>query len=280
MQLPDKQSPELGLPIPIGSDGWMAYFFLYVDESGKLGNSDCTSLCGYLTHVAEWERLSQEWNNLRLAWDVPTIHMRRILYPDQDPEWSKVKTAWGKVWDVKRDAMLAEFAGLIERSHAVCVGAVMDAADFASRSQVFRDHWQNPLYISFYHVFMNALDKLGRLSEDTHLSIVMDEDREYAMKCYDVLDSVRIAFPRVQKRVDSICFGDDKAFPALQMADMIAYEARRLMRLQKQNPEAKPSELFISLTRRMVHQPQTYDAKAFDMLEKLQKESGGSNVQP
>jgi hypothetical protein len=91
---------------------------------------------------------------------------------------------------------------------------------------------------------------------------------------------VRIAFPKVQKRVDSICFGDDKAFPPLQMADMIAYEARRLMRLQKQKPEEKPSELFVSLTRRMVHQPQIYAAKAFDLLEQLQKKSGDPNVQP
>ena len=155
----------------------------------------------------------------------------------------------------------------------------MDAADFSARPQSFRDHWKNTLYISFYHVFMNALDRIERLSPDAHLGIVMDEDREYAMKCYDVLDSVRIAFPRVEKKVDSICFSDDRAFPALQMADMIAYEARRLMRLQKANPMEPPSALFVSLTRRMVCQPQTYTSKDFDLLEQLQKKSG-ANAQP
>lgn len=270
MQLPYER---LTPPKPTVFDDWMAYFYLYADESGKLGNSEYTSLCGYLTHLAEWERITQEWNNLRLAWDVPTLHMRPILFPDDNPEWSQVKVRWGKGWVQRRDMMLAEFAGLIERSHAVCIGSVVDSGNFASRPTKFTEHWPNPLYMSFHHIIMTALDKIDRLSDEHHLSVVLDEDREYAMRCYDVLDALRITFPRVKKRIDSISFGNDKAFPSLQMADMIAYESRRLMQERKANPDAPPSNLYTSLTRIGLHQPHFYNPEALDKLAALQEAS-------
>ncbi len=140
----------------------MAHYYLYTDESGKLGNSDYTSLCGFLTHRYEWDRIDLEWNNLRLAWGVPTIHMRAIMFPERDKsgEWLSIKQQWGEAWELKRDEMLNEFAYLIMRSHAVCVGSVVDASYFHQLpASPFKEEMQNPLFMSFHYSVMTSLDK-------------------------------------------------------------------------------------------------------------------------
>ena len=248
----------------------MASFLLYSDESGKLGNSDYTSLCGFVTHTAEWERISLEWNNLRLAWGVPTIHMRAVMFPERDKsrEWLAVKKEWGGLWERKRDDMLDEFAHIIMRSHAACVGSVVDADYFEHLpSSPFKQQMQNPLYMSFHHSVMTSLDKIDRLSDEHHLSVVLDDDEEYAMKCYQVLNGLRRTFERVRRRIDSICFGNDKAYPALQAADMIAYESRKLMIERKTDKDSEPSKLYAALTRKGVHSPHLYTPGDLDQLQ-------------
>src|SRR5438270_5394609 len=101
MKRADGGDPSLPRPVEMGMG--VADFVLYADESGKLTSSDYTSLCGYLTHSSEWERLNLEWNNCRFAWDVPPIHMAYIAVPERDKsgEWQKIKTNWGSVWERK-----------------------------------------------------------------------------------------------------------------------------------------------------------------------------------
>jgi hypothetical protein len=130
----------------------MAYFSLFADESGKLdGKNDYTSFCGYVTHLAEWENISLEWNTLRCSWDVPPIHMRCAMFPDREncDEWLRVKHKWGVSWEAKRDDMLLEFGRIIANSHSVAVGSVVDSAYFKSLpDSPFKRGIDNPLYIS------------------------------------------------------------------------------------------------------------------------------------
>jgi hypothetical protein len=250
----------------------MASFYLYLDESGKLGGSPYTSLCGYVTHLAEWQRIQTEWANLSMALDVPPIHMRCIVDPERErcAEWLKTKNQWGSNWEARSKEIINSFAFLLMNSHAVCVGSTVDSAHFEKLpdDSQFKQQLKNPLYMSFHHAIMTALDKIDRIGDDQHLCIVLDEDRDYAMKCYDVLLGLRIAFEKVRKRVDSICFGSSKAFPALQAADMIAYESRNLMIQQMQDPNTEISDVYKMLTRKGIHRPHLYNATVLDRAHK------------
>ncbi len=232
----------------------MADFYLYCDESGKLGNSPYTAFCGYVSHITEWQRFSLEWANCRHAWQVPPIHMAEIMFPDRKAksEWAEVKTRWGKDWEAKREAMLTEFSTLIARSHIVCVGNVVDAAHFDTMpDSKFKRDMKNPLYLSFYHTVRNALDTLENHGVGGQtLSIVVDDDQDYSLQCYALLNAMRNAFPEeVGKRVDAMCFARDIAYPGVQAADMIAYESRSLMIQRVNSGKQEPSDLFGRLTK-------------------------------
>src|SRR5208282_6567447 len=79
------------LPEPAESEEWMAHFHIYGDDSGKLAKDDYTSFCGYVGHISEWQRFSLEWNNCRLRWEVPPLHMARVMFPDRkDDAWKEI----------------------------------------------------------------------------------------------------------------------------------------------------------------------------------------------
>jgi hypothetical protein len=249
----------------------MAFFHIYGDDSGKLAMSDYTSFCGYVAHISEWQRFSLEWNNCRLRWGVPAVHMARIMFPEKkDDDWRKTKDKWGVDWETKRDLMLQDFAATIRNAQVVCVGAVVDAKHFrllAERNAKFKEMHKDPIHLSFHTLVMRGIEKTETIDKCSAISICVDDDPKWSMALYEQLNGLKQNFPKVRERVHSMCFLNDVSYPGLQASDMISYEARRLMVKKIENPEISGSELYDSLTLLQIHQPKFYGPAALDALE-------------
>ncbi|MGB7583256.1 MAG: DUF3800 domain-containing protein [Terriglobales bacterium] len=249
----------------------MAVFHIYGDESGKLNSkAEITAFCGYVAHVSEWERFAMEWNNGRFRWQVPAIHMARIMFPDnKDDDWRKVKQEWGKTWEKRRDLMLNDFAAIIRSAQIACVGAVVDAKHFrelAESDPKFKEAHRDPIHLSFHTFVMRGIEKTEIIDKHSAIGIVVDEDREFSMKVYEQLNSLRDTFAKVRERVHAVSFVNDVTYPGVQAADMISYEARRLMVEKNKNPDVQASELYGALTLYGVHAPKYYNAEILDRL--------------
>lgn len=263
------------LPTPVGLGELMAFFMIYGDEAGKLEKSDYTSYCGYVGHVAEWERVSMEWNSMRLTWGIPPLHMRCLYAPERSgcKEWQEVQKQWGADWESKRDYMLLEFGQIIRNSSLACVGSVVDAKYFRSMpdSEFKRRHKESPFFMGLHTLVMEALDKIDRVDKCQSVSLIIDEDYEYGKQIYDMLSAMKIAFERVKQRISAITFGRDNDYPGLQMADMVAYEARTWMVKRIQNSNEPPSDLFGLLTKMGVHPPKAWTAEFLDKAAQAQR---------
>lgn len=99
--------------------------------------------------------------------------------------------------------MLSEFARIIHSSFAVCVGASVDAEYFRSMpDSKFKQEMKDPLYMAFHTVVMNSIEAIDRLTNERSISIVVDDDQEFAMSCYRVLNDLRAEFPdKVGKKI-------------------------------------------------------------------------------
>jgi len=250
----------------------MAAFYIYVDDSGKYENpnNDYVSLCGYVAHITEFQRFSNEWLNCRHVWQVPPIHMSPIMYPDRDKEWQKVKDLWGVNWEDMRQRMLKEFGQIVLRNNVVCVGAVVDAKHYRSMQKSKFKENLTPLSFAFNHVVMDSIKITETTDKHSTINIVVDDDRESSLHCYKMLDYLKQAFPEVRERIDGICFVNDRSYPSLQAADMIAFESRQFMQARIKNPAAESTELYKCLTRWGMHQPVLYTA---DHLNRWERES-------
>jgi hypothetical protein len=194
--------------------------------------------------------------------------MAAIMFPDRDPAWDAIRLKWGKDWDAKRSLMLSDFSAIICRSAIVAVGAVVDVAYFRSLpdSEFKRAVKADPLSLAFHQVVMCGIKATEIIDKHSPIGIVVDDDRESSLSCYKRIHELKQTFPNVRERISDITFANDVAYPALQAADMLAYESRKLMIERKMNPEHSPSELWLSLTRMGITQPLLYRPAVLDML--------------
>jgi hypothetical protein len=164
--------------------------------------------------------------------------------------------------------MILEFGEVIRRSNLVCVGVVVDAKHYRSmRSSKFTRNF-NPLSFAFQSIVMKAIKRTEIVDKHAPIGVVIDNDRESALHCYEMLDRLKQSFPVVRERIGSLCFVNDSAYPLIQAADMIAFESRKLMEARVDDPNAKSSELFSALTRWKINQPTMITAELLSKWER------------
>ena len=270
----------------------MAVFHMYGDESGKLHRDDYMSFCGYVGHVSAWQGFAVTWSNLQLKWQVPAIHMGRIMSPDRkDDKWKEIKAAWGDSWETKRDLMLGEFSLLIRNAPIVSVGAIVDSAHFRQVAEAdadFKKLYRDPIFMALHTFIFRGIDATEVIDKVSPIGIVIDEDEEWSPKLYEHFINLRKnlddqiskthsetekkSIARFRERVHAISFANDVSYPGIQAADMIAYEARKIMVARMANPEAT-SALYDDLTFLRSNQPRFYTPEVIDELQGSLKEA-------
>ncbi len=276
----------------------MAVFHIYGDESGKLSaQADYTSFCGYVAHASTWQAFAEMWNNCRLKWQVPPIHMSRIMFPDsKDDAWKQVKDKWGESWAIKRNDLLGELAEIVRSSGIVCVGAIVNAKHFrlvADSDPAFKKLYRDPIHMAFHTFVMRGIDKIEVIDKHSPIGIVVDDDEEFGMQIHQQfntlkknLDSelqkthderVRDSIRRAKNRLHAISFVNDDSYPGVQVADMIAYEARRIMVERLTQPDAT-SALYDELTFGRSNQPKFYSAENIDDLKSNLQEAIANGI--
>src|SRR5262249_31366713 len=128
----------------------------------------------------------------------------------------------------------------------------------------------DPVFLAFHTMIMRGIEKTEIVDKHSPISIVVDDDQDYSIECYRLLEVLRThpdpVFSKVKERVHGMCFGNDKSYPAIQAADMLAYESRRLLLELTKNPDYEPSERYLALTLYLHHQPRLYTAANLDEL--------------
>jgi hypothetical protein len=121
-----------------------------------------------------------------------------------------------------------------------------------------------PLDFAFNHCVVQGIEKTEITDTCSPISIVIDDDRESSLQCYEMLSHLKNAHQKARDRIDGISFVNDRSYPAVQAADMIAYESRVLMEARAKDPAAESTELFSCLTRWKTHQPSFYSSEKLD----------------
>lgn len=264
---------ECALPVSVGAGDFMAAFHVYVDESGKFTDTkvDYISMCGYAAHISEWAHFGSDWQNCRLRWQIPALHLRAIYRADDNPEWSKVKRRFedmGDSWDVAREQMLDEFATIVAQSGIVSCGAVVDSKYWHSLPPSnFKTQSNNPLFLAFHQVVMRALDAIEMVDSRSTIGLVLDNDEESSQACFEQLATLRKNFLKVKERFSSICFVNDEDYPGVQAADFLAFEARKFMVDRIKDPACEIPVRLKKLCGLNVKKVKLYSANVLDILQ-------------
>ena len=213
----------------------------YFDDSGK--ETDPTArfpvVAGYFAHVTWWYDFFPRWRHLLLQHGLPYLHMKEWLGMAAERQWNTVK----------RNTVLLQFVDLIRNSRLVGFGCAVDAEAWLRLSQQRRKTFGNAQEFCFQRIIRRIADRLDLVHEHEFVSLVFDQDLEYAPPRLKLYSHIKNGNPRVAARFTAISFADMRHFEPLQAADLLAWQTRRQLinKANKQPPTAAFRELLTEM---------------------------------
>lgn len=208
----------------------MAIFHAYCDESGKKGDHPVVTFSGLCLPHAKLASFDLEWEQLLRRIAKPSLHMARAtrLSENYGPTMPRRQTP------VERVDALQPFAECIRRNFELGIMIAVEVRAFNALSPMAKralGNPEDPYHLSFLRGVIR-LDEHLQLDND-YLLLVCDDDQETAWDCHRFYRAIRKSDKRSQEKLIGLCFADDKHFPSLQAADMLAFlfrlEARRVL---------------------------------------------------
>jgi hypothetical protein len=192
----------------------------YFDESGIDGAHGTVLIAGFAARLDHWSQINSAWQGQLAADGINVFHYKDCV--DQTRQYK----GWN--WETECKPHLDRLAAILAASP---IGAI-SAGFFGNwnRSIVDRPDLQVrfPSAYSFcFELMVKAIrDQMNRHGQPD-ITLIFSEQRTYRPRALDVWNwhRERKHWPEIM----DVRYAEPKMVPALQMADMLAYETRRHM---------------------------------------------------
>ncbi len=193
----------------------------FFDESGKFKDHKVVSFCGVCATPSKLHIFDEEWRELLRRFDLPYLTMKRALANHRalSPKIPKQSA------DDRAEA-LKPFSSCLRNNLEVGVVIQIDVQGYAALSPKARKSIGNA-NDPYYLAFIRSLTELTAYAHgEINVSFICDDGEDTALPCYKFYRQIRKLNPIWRDRLVSLSFADDKKFPGLQAADMLASLAR------------------------------------------------------
>jgi hypothetical protein len=195
------------------------YHQLFCDESGKYQSDPLIAFSGVCATGDRLSAFDSAWRVLLRSYEIDSLHMARVSRLVEDHGYRFRK---GQTLDERTDALLP-FADCINKYLEMGFIQAWDVKGFNHLSITAKRSLggsNDPYFLSFV---LGLTDIVRRINDEDRISIICDDDPYTAWDCYNHYRSVGEVDWEIQKKAISISFANDKHFPALQAADMVAF---------------------------------------------------------
>jgi Protein of unknown function (DUF3800) len=197
----------------------VATFQVHCDESGKLQDSKCVTFSGCIFREDAVAEFSRRWTECLEDAQIADLHMKDAM------RFGGEFRGW-KNHGSDRDALL-ETLGKLLHDRGSQVVFTMDTKKFKLLDQNTQGLLKNPVYAGFDGLLKVIMSTAVHHKTPEHrFHLVYDLSEEYSTECLRLFNKMRMRQPSVKTFFPSIAFADDREFPPLQAADMVAYCAR------------------------------------------------------
>jgi hypothetical protein len=219
----------------------------FCDESGKYQKNPLTTFCGVLASEDRLKKFDRAWEDLLQSYDLDALHMKeasRLL------ESSGSRLLKGQTLDERTD-LLIPFADCINEhlNRGFLIAADVrgyNSLNWTVKQALGGSH--DPYFLSF---IVGMMELRKHISEDDRIALIADDDIDTAWDLYLHYRAVGKPYYEVQRAMVSLAFANDRLFPALQAADMIAF----LTRYQAEEDFYKVPNIWKRLFTRLMTEP-------------------------
>jgi len=225
----------------------------FFDESGHSSGTDFFSLAAFVAKDSDWIAFDDRWRRALNHSSAPYLHMR---------EFAHRVGAFGGWAESRRRTLLGDCVAAINSIRGIAVGAAISVEDFKNLDEQERSTLQDPFFCCFQEVVRGVAINAVFEPEGSKVQMIFSQQDEFgsmARKLWDVMaDTID-----VKNRMGSLNFQDMRAVPALQAADLLAYEFRHFYHLRKYKPRLAPRWAFREIIR---HQRNAHGAQMLKYL--------------
>lgn len=203
-----------------------------LDESGK-PNTPCVSFCGWVADTPRWRAFEQEWRVFLRERHIRSIHTSKLMGREDEP-YQNVKLT-----REERLKIVSEGFGLVNKHSLGAIHVAVDCDAFRLLSSESRKTCGGDCHVMCFEQcvrltikVMEAIRAKFGFGEDwgKGATFVFDDNPEYAVECYNLVQRAKERHPLWRKWIGSICFADDEIYTPLQAADMLAWTVRHLVK--------------------------------------------------
>lgn len=200
----------------------MAILYCYCDESGKKGDHPVVTFSALCLSQVKLTTFQDAWQTLLRQYQIESLHMAIAsrLSKKLGPKMLR-----GQTPDQRTDALIP-FADCINEHFELGLIQAMDIEGFNALSKNARYKLGSPDDPYFIAFMRGGLEVIKYAKGEDKVSIVCDDDRGTAWDCYRHYRGICHARKDFNDKVVSLTFADDRYFPALQAADMLAFLTR------------------------------------------------------
>lgn len=237
----------------------------YFDESGHSSGTDFFALAAFVSDDLEWTRFDKQWQSALKQNGAPYLHMR---------EFAHFRGPFEGWTEKKRHSLLGQCVAAINSIHAIAVGAAMSVEDFKTLDHNGQSRLQDPFFSCFQEVVRGVALNASFEPEGYLANLIFSQQDEFRPKAMKLWNAMR-QDSDVRTRIGSLVFRNMRDVPALQAADLLAYELRHYYHLRKTKSGTPHRWAFREI---VLHQRNTHQAFMLKYLPKwyLQAQASGT----
>lgn len=198
----------------------MAMFTGYFDDSGTHRDSLAAVVAGYISTVAQWDRLDCEWHDVLHDAGIEFFHMA---------EYESRKGPYKDWNDSKRKRVLERLILIIKRRAQIPIGVSVIPSDYQEVLGTAKK--LSPYSFCALTCIAHVRQWADRYNHHEPIAYVFEDGTCGASELHRMKrDLSRNEPERKHYQFDSLIFQDKKARGALQAADILAYELHKEMK--------------------------------------------------
>ena len=196
----------------------MAFFQVAYDGSGTFSQHAAIAYAGAIASTRQWSAFTESWNKILEREKLPYFKMAEAM------TWSgrflSKHDEWGNDRDNRRNILLHELADLAVQHDFRSTGMWSDARVMAN---------EDAIVAKKIELFKGAVfTLLSTVPTGNFATLMIDDEFDIEPRLRGWIRQMRTSAGDGQAPIVAVCFVDDRAFPAIQLADMIAWLFREL----------------------------------------------------
>lgn len=221
----------------------MALVACYLDESADAKNQEVFAVTGVVGHLVNWFEVERAWE-ARLGKDgldyFRAADCETIRGPFEKFRSDRKSLKYSE--RLKAESVRSDLIEIINRNHLLAAGTGILMKDF---NEVIQDEdakfilGDDPYLICYRLAWTRIADTIKQHAPRHMVAFLCDEHETYAAQALATYGEFKRKNPNIKAYMGTLSFMDDKKYPPVQTADLLAFEAMHKARqwLKGDTPE-------------------------------------------